>query len=100
MAVSLSKVFAGPAAALLATVFQGMVAKVVVIPGKFFRGVVCVSCGSLGSVLFLWVLSWFCWGVILCPWGSCSVRVLGPGSVLGSVLGSVDIFKFLLRKKG
>src|SRR6266571_3923891 len=58
---------------------------------------VCVSCGSLGSVLwgfvlFLWVLSWFHWGVILCPWGSCSVCVLGPGSV--------DIFKFLFRKKG
>ena len=51
MAVSLSKVFAGPAAALLAAVFRGMVARVVVIPGKFFRGVVCVSCGSLGSVL-------------------------------------------------
>ena len=49
-----------------------------------------------GSVLFLWVLSWFRWGVILCPWGSCSVRVLGPGSVLDSV----DIFEFLLRKKG
>ena len=61
MAVSLSKVFAGPAAALLAAVFQGMVARVVVIPGKFFRGVVCISCGSLdsilGSVLFLWILS-------------------------------------------
>ena len=33
MAVSLSKVFAGPAAALLATVFQGIVAGVVVISG-------------------------------------------------------------------
>ncbi len=49
--VSLSEVFAGPVAALLAAVFWGMVAGVVVIPGKFFRGVVCVSCGSLGSVL-------------------------------------------------
>ena len=58
MAIPLSKVFAGPAAALLAIVFRGIVAKVVVILGKnFFRGVVCVSCKSLGSVLFLWVLS-------------------------------------------
>ena len=51
MAVSLSEVFPGPAAALLATVFQSIVAGVVIILGKFFRGVVCVSCGSLGSVL-------------------------------------------------
>ncbi len=51
MAISLSKIFAGPAAALLAAMFQGIVAGVVVIPGKFFRGVVCVSCRSLGSVL-------------------------------------------------
>ena len=91
MAVLLSKVFAGPAAALLATVFQGIVIGVVVIPGKFFRGVVCVSCRSLGFILgfcfvplgFVLVLlgydfvslgflfcsyswSWFCpW---FCPW--------------------------------
>ena len=45
-----------------------------------------------GSVLFLWVLL----GYNSMLWGSCSVRVLGPGSVLGSV----DIFEFLLRKKG
>ena len=61
MAVSLSKVFAGLAAALLTAVFRGMVAGVVVILGKFFRGVVCVSCRSLGSILG------FCWGIILCP---------------------------------
>ena len=48
MAVSLSEVFAGPAAALLAAVFRGMVAGVVVIPGKIFRG-----CG----LCVLWVLS-------------------------------------------
>ena len=47
MIVSLSKVLEGPARALLATMFQGIVAKVVVIPGKFFRG-----CG----LWVLWVL--------------------------------------------
>ena len=67
VAVSLSEVFMGPAAALLATMFRGIVAGVVVIPGKFFRGVVCVSCGSLGSVL----------GFYCVP--------------LGSVLGSVGV---------
>ena len=36
--VSLSKVLEGPAKALLAVVFRGIVAGVVVIPGKFFRG--------------------------------------------------------------
>ena len=54
MPVSLSEVFAGPITALLAIIFQGIMTKVVVIPGKFLKGVVCVSCGSLGSV----------------PWGS------------------------------
>ena len=67
VAVLLSKVFAGPVAALLATVFQGIVVGVVVIPGKFFRGVVCVSCGSLGSIL-----------------GFCFIS-------LGSVLGSIGV---------
>ena len=57
MAVSLSEAFAGPVAALLTAMFQGIVVKVVVILGKFFRGVVCVSYRSLGSILFLWVLS-------------------------------------------
>ena len=59
VAVSLSKVFAGPAAALLTAVFQGMVA---VIPGKFFRGGgLCVlwflGFCSLRFCLFFWVLS-------------------------------------------
>ena len=56
----------GPAAALLTAMFWGMVAGVVVIPGKFFRGVVCVSCRSLGSVLG------FCFvplGFVLVPLG-------------------------------
>ena len=38
MIVSLFEVLESPAKALLATVFQGIVAKMVVIPGKFFRG--------------------------------------------------------------
>ena len=38
MIVLLSKVLEGPAKALLVAVFWGIVAKVVVIPGKFFRG--------------------------------------------------------------
>ncbi len=33
--------------------------------------------------------------MILCPWGSCSVCVPSPGFVLGPV----DIFEFLLRKR-
>ena len=36
--ILLSKVLKGPAGALLATVFRGIVVGVVVIPGKFFRG--------------------------------------------------------------
>ena len=36
--ILLSKVLEGPVGALLAAVFQGIVAGVVVIPGKFFRG--------------------------------------------------------------
>ena len=51
MAVSLSKVFAGPVAALLIAVFWGIITGVVVIPGKFFRGVVCVFYRSLGFIL-------------------------------------------------
>ena len=38
MIVLLSKVLEGPAGALLAIMFWGIVAGVVVIPGKFFRG--------------------------------------------------------------
>ena len=67
--------------------FQGIAAKMVVIPGKFFRGgglcvlwVLFLVSVLWGSCLFLWVPSLFCWGVILCSWGSCSVRVLGSGS--------------------
>ncbi len=73
MAVSLSKVFAGLVAALLAAMFRGIVAGVVVILGKFFRGMVCVSCGSLGSVLG------FCFiplGSVLVPLG-CNSMSLG-----------------------
>ena len=47
MIVSLSKVLKGPVKALLAAVFRGIVAGVVVISGKFFRG-----CG----LCVLWVL--------------------------------------------
>ena len=64
MAVSLSEVFAGPTAALLAAVFRGMVAKMVVIPGKFFRGVVCVSCKSLFCSKVLFYSFGFCPGFI------------------------------------
>ena len=49
MIVSLSEVLEGPAGVLLAAVFWGIVARVLVIPGKFFRG-----CG----LCVLWVL--FC----------------------------------------
>ena len=56
MAVLLSKVFAGPAAALLAAIFWGIVAKVVVIPGKIFRGCGLYPVGPVGPVLG------FCWG--------------------------------------
>ena len=45
--ISLSKVLEGPAGALLAAVFQGIVAGIVVIPGKFFRGY---------GLCILWVL--------------------------------------------
>jgi len=38
MTVSLSEVFVGPVAALLAAMFWGIVARVMVIPGKFFQG--------------------------------------------------------------
>ena len=37
-------------------------------------------------------------GSVRVPWGSGSGPVLGPDR--GSVLGPVDIFEFLLRKKG
>ena len=47
MIVLLSKVLEGPARALLTVVFQGIVAGVVVILGKFFRG---------RSLCVLWVL--------------------------------------------
>ena len=47
MIISLSKVLESPAGTLLATMFRGIVAKVMVIPGKFFRG-----CG----LCVLWVL--------------------------------------------
>ena len=70
MAVSLSEVFAGPAVALLAAMFQGMVTKVVVIPGKFFRG-----CG----LCVLWVLSLVS---VLCGFGFMSL-----GSYFVHVLG-------------
>ena len=60
VAVSLSEVFAGPAAALLAAVFRGIVAGVVVIPGKifFFLGVwsVCPVGPVVPWVLFFGVL--------------------------------------------
>jgi hypothetical protein len=75
--VLLFNVLEGPAGALLAAVFQGIVVGVVVIPGKFLRvSGLCIlwvlvgpilSFYSLGFYLFLWVLSWFCWGVILYP---------------------------------
>ena len=45
--ISLSKVLEGPAGALLAAIFWGIMAGVVVILGKFFRG-----CG----LCILWVL--------------------------------------------
>ena len=51
MIVLLSKVLEGPAGALLAAVFRGIVVKVVVILGKFFRVVVCVSYGSCSSLV-------------------------------------------------
>ena len=51
MIVLLSKVLEGPIGALLAAVFWGIVAGVVVILGKFFRVVVCVSYGSYGSLV-------------------------------------------------
>ena len=57
-------------------------------------------CSCSGLVLF-----WLCSGSVcgsggsVCvPWGSSSSPSLGPNC--GSVLGPVDIFKFLLRKKG
>ena len=54
-----------------------------------------MSCGSLGSVLWFHVL-------ILCfdfvSLSSYFIHVLGPG--FGFVFGSIDIFKFLLKKKG
>ena len=65
--ILLSKVLEGPAGALLAAVFQGIVAGVVVIPGKFFRGrglcvlwvlwVLFLVSILWGSSLFLWVPS-------------------------------------------
>ena len=87
MIVSLSEVLEGPIGALLATVFWGIVAGVVVIPGKFFRGcglwvlwVLFLVSVLWGSGLFLWVLSWFRWVMILYSWGSCSVCILGSSS--------------------
>ena len=62
------------------------------------------SCSGPILVLVLfwfWSCSWFCsvpGGSVRVPWGSSSGPVLGPNR--GSVLGPVDIFKFLLRKKG
>jgi hypothetical protein len=46
MIVLLSKVLEGPAGALLTAVFWGIITKIVIIPGKFFRG-----CG----LYILWV---------------------------------------------
>ena len=67
--VSLSKVLEGPAGALLATVFWGIVAGVVVILGKFFRG------RGLCVLWVLWVLFLVSvlWGSILVPLGYDSV---------------------------
>jgi hypothetical protein len=47
MIVLLFKVLEGPVGALLAAVFWGIVARVIIIPGKFFRG---------GGLCILWVL--------------------------------------------
>ncbi len=62
VAVSLSEVFAGPAAALLAAVFRGMVAGVVVIPGKNFLGVWSVC--PVGPWVLFCSWSWFCPGSV------------------------------------
>ena len=64
MIILLFKVLEGPAGALLAAVFWGIVAGVVVILGKFFRGhglyilwVLFLVSVLWGSSLFLWVPS-------------------------------------------
>ena len=63
------------------------------------------SCSGPVLVLVLFVVLFCSWGFCSCslgfwfgPWGSGSGPVLGPDR--GSVLGPVDIFEFLLRKKG
>ena len=83
MTVSPLEVFAGPAAALPAAVFLSIVV-IAVYNFRFVRG--------SGLCVFLRFRSIL--GVLFYS--------LGSGSSLnsGSVLGSVDIFKFLLRKKG
>ena len=88
--ILLSKVLEGLVGALLAAVFQGIVAGVVVILGKFFRGcglcvlwvlwVLFLVSVFWGSGLFLQVLSWFRWVVILYSQGSYFICVLGFSS--------------------
>ena len=78
MTVSPSEVFAGPVAALPAAVFLGIVVIAVVISG-LLGVLVCARFQGFRSVL---------WGSVF--WFLMSVLFFS----------SVDIFKFLLRKKG